>query len=48
VAPFVGLLVPVVIGALAFGNWLHHRLDEETFRKVVLGLLAAAGIALVV
>ncbi|MGH0036438.1 MAG: TSUP family transporter [Myxococcota bacterium] len=45
--PFVGLLVPVVAGALALGNWLHHRLDEATFRKTILGLLAVAGVALV-
>lgn len=47
-AMFTGLLVPVVIAALGLGNWLHHRLDEDTFRKVVLALLAAAGVALVV
>lgn len=46
-APYVVLLVPVVIAALAFGNWLHHRLDEVAFRKLVLGLLGVAGLALV-
>lgn len=46
-APFVALLVPVVFTALAFGNWLHHRLDEAAFRKVVLALLGVAGVALV-
>lgn len=46
-APYVLLLVPVVLAALAFGNWLHHRLDEAAFRKVVLGLLGVAGLALV-
>jgi hypothetical protein len=45
--PFVALLVPVVVASLAFGNWLHHRLDESAFRKVVLGLLGLAGGALV-
>ncbi len=47
-APYVALLVPVVFAALAFGNWLHHRLDEAAFKKVVLALLALAGVALVV
>jgi len=41
-------LVPVVVCALAFGEWLHHRLDEEDFRRMVLVLLAGAGFALVV
>ncbi len=45
--PYVAMLVPVVVAALAFGGWLHDRLDEEAFRKVVLGLLALAGVALV-
>lgn len=47
-APYVALLIPVVVSALVFGNWLHHRLDEEAFRKAVLGLLALAGVALVI
>lgn len=47
-APYVALLVPVVVAALVFGNWLHHRLDEEAFRRTVLALLAVAGVALVI
>jgi hypothetical protein len=29
-----------------FGEWLHHRLDERTFRAPVLLLLLLAGLAL--
>lgn len=46
-ARYTALLVPVVLVALALGNWLHHRLDEDAFRKVVLALLGVAGVALV-
>lgn len=38
--------LPVVIGAIVFGEWLHHRISEERFRKVVLILLLIAGILL--
>ena len=44
----VAFLVPVVVCALAFGEWLHHRLDENDFKNIVLVLLAGAGVALVV
>jgi uncharacterized membrane protein YfcA len=44
----VAFLVPVVVCALAFGEWLHHRLDERDFKNVVFVLLAGAGVALVV
>ena len=46
--PWIALLVPVVAGSFALGNWLHHRLDEAAFRKAVLVLLAVAGVGLVV
>ncbi|EAR10747.1 sulfite exporter TauE/SafE family protein [Reinekea blandensis] len=38
--------VPVVIAAIVFGEWLHHRVSEDRFRKVVLVLLLIAGILL--
>jgi uncharacterized membrane protein YfcA len=38
--------VPVVIGAIIFGEWLHHRVSEDRFRKVVLILLLVAGVLL--
>jgi len=40
------MLVPVVAAGVALGNWLHHRLDEAAFRKLVLVLLLGAGLAL--
>ena len=36
------LLAPLGVGALA-GNWIHHRLDEARFRRVVAVLLLGAG-----
>ncbi len=44
----VAFLVPVVVCALVFGEWLHHRLDEREFRNIVLVLLVGAGVALLV
>lgn len=38
-------LLPVLIAALALGEWLHHRLDEVRFRRVVYALLLAAGLS---
>ncbi len=42
------LLIPVVMAAIVFGEWLHHRISEVLFRKVVLFLLLFAGILLLV
>ncbi len=36
------MLAPLGVGALA-GNWIHHRLDEARFRRVVAVLLLGAG-----
>lgn len=45
------LLFPASLPALFAGSWLGHRLygrfDEAGFRKIVLGLLLVAGVALV-
>ena len=38
--------IPVVVLAIIFGEWLHHRVSEELFRKVVLVLLLMAGVLL--
>jgi uncharacterized membrane protein YfcA len=37
-------LLPVLAVAFAAGEWLHHRLDETRFRRVVYALLVAAGL----
>lgn len=36
-------LVPVLIVALAVGEWAHHRIDEQRFRVLVYVLLLGAG-----
>ncbi len=42
------LLAPAVpIGVLA-GEWVHHKVEERTFKMAVLVLLIAAAISLVV
>jgi uncharacterized membrane protein YfcA len=41
------MLLPLGLGILA-GEWVHHRLAEETFRRVVSVLLLAAGGTLLV
>ncbi len=45
--PYVAALVPVIAVSIALGEWLHGRLDEWTFRLVVLVMLLAAGLTLV-
>jgi uncharacterized membrane protein YfcA len=42
------IFIPVVIAAILFGEWLHHRISEALFRKVVLVLLLLAGILLLI
>lgn len=37
-------LVPVLGVARRAGDWLHHRLDEERFRRAVYALLLATGL----
>jgi uncharacterized membrane protein YfcA len=36
------MLVPLALG-IGAGEWVHHRLAEEKFRRVVAGLLLIAG-----
>jgi uncharacterized membrane protein YfcA len=36
------MLVPLALG-IGAGEWVHHRLAEEKFRRVVAGLLLVAG-----
>lgn len=38
-------LLPALAVALAAGEWLHHRLDETRFRRLVYALLLAAGLS---
>lgn len=44
---YVAALVPVIVVSVALGEWLHFRLDERSFRVLVLIMLLLAGIALV-
>ncbi|HEY8495166.1 MAG TPA: sulfite exporter TauE/SafE family protein [Myxococcota bacterium] len=37
-------LLPALGAALALGEWLHHRLDEARFRRVVYALLLVTGL----
>jgi hypothetical protein len=37
-------LLPALGAALLLGEWLHHRLDEARFRRVVYALLLATGL----
>jgi uncharacterized membrane protein YfcA len=37
-------LLPVLAAAWLAGDWLHHRLDEERFRRAVYALLLATGL----
>lgn len=48
VAMEVATLVPAVVVAIVIGEWLHHRVDEVAFRKLVFVLLALSSIALLV
>lgn len=38
-------LLPGLAVGFAFGQWLHHRIPERTFRFALFGLLLLAGIA---
>ncbi|MDX1474828.1 MAG: sulfite exporter TauE/SafE family protein [Reinekea sp.] len=40
------LFIPLVGAAIVFGEWLHHRISEDVFRKGVLILLLVAGVLL--
>lgn len=42
------LLVPAVPLGVLLGEWVHHRVDERTFKMAVLVLLIAAAISLIV
>lgn len=42
------LLVPAVPLGVLLGEWVHHRVDERTFKMAVLVLLLAAAISLIV
>ena len=40
--------IPIVIVAIIFGEWLHHRVSEGLFKKIVLFVLLITGIILLV
>lgn len=48
VALDVLLLVPAVPLGILLGEWVHHKVDERSFKMAVLVLLVAAAISLVV
>jgi uncharacterized membrane protein YfcA len=48
VAIDVLLLVPTVPLGVLIGEWVHHKVDERTFKAAVLVLLIAAAISLIV
>lgn len=39
-------LLPSVLGGMALGNWLHHKLDADLFRKLVFVMLTLGALAL--
>lgn len=42
------MLAPAVPLGILLGEWVHHRVDERTFKMAVLALLIAAAISLLV
>jgi uncharacterized membrane protein YfcA len=46
--PAFALMVPVAVVPTLVGVVVYRRVDEQAFRRVVLGLLLASGVALVV
>ncbi len=44
----IAMLAPVVVIAIVIGEWGHHRVRETPFRKMVFGLLLAAGLSICV
>jgi uncharacterized membrane protein YfcA len=46
--PAFALMVPVAVVPTLVGVVVYRRVDERAFRRVVLGLLLASGVALVV
>jgi uncharacterized membrane protein YfcA len=42
------LLVPAVPFGILLGEWVHHKVDERSFKMAVLALLIAAAISLIV
>ncbi len=42
-----GITIPFILVAVFLGDYLHHRLPEEAFRKVAYVLLLLAGVSLV-
>jgi uncharacterized membrane protein YfcA len=45
-AQLTATLLPSVLGGVALGNWLHHRLDAALFRKLVFVLLGLGALLL--
>ena len=42
------MLLPAVLAGAAAGRWLLHRIDQDLFERLVLGLSAVAGVLLLI
>lgn len=45
--PRVAALLPVLVVGVVLGEWLHHRIDEVRFSRLVYGLLFITGCLLI-
>ncbi|WP_204316132.1 hypothetical protein, partial [Serratia marcescens] len=46
--PMFAIVAPAMLIPTLLGARLYHRVSEATFRRIVLSLLAASGVALLV
>lgn len=46
--PTLGYYVPVVLAAMVVGEFLHHHINEQQFRRAIYIILAVAGIFLII
>ena len=46
--PYFGIGLPVVLGSIAIGMWLHHKINQKVFSIMVFGIMMFSGIILVV
>jgi hypothetical protein len=45
---YIGMLFPIIITGICFGEWLHHHINEDTFKIIVFAVLLLAGVAIVI
>lgn len=46
--PYFGVGLPVVLGSIAIGMWLHHKINQRLFLMLVFGIMMFSGAVLVV